>query len=322
MLLSTDVDFFSIIQYHNLSKFSSLILVERLTFLVLYDIVKKELVNSQGRENGMINKDVFVFPGFDFGLRHSKDSTPDNKKFKLHNHNEIYEIMLFLDGDAEFYVEGSIYKLKPFDMILTRPFEMHHIICKSNKPYERILLFINTKYFKRNNCSEFLRVFEDRPIGKDNLIPAKPVKECLLEPIKRAEKYVNENALLVANGAVTEFLYLLNNLKKTAYSPKPQDQRISNVIMYINENLNESITLDALAEKFFIDKYYLCKIFKKNTGYTLNQYINYKRLLLVRELHSKGQTLLEASINAGFNNYSHFYRMCIKQMGEPPKNMD
>lgn len=269
----------------------------------------------------MESRDVFVFDGFGFGLRHSCDKAPDNAKFKLHNHNDIYEIMLFLDGDAEFHVEGSVYKLKPFDMVLTRPFEMHRIICRSNKPYERILIFINTDYFKSSNRGEFLSIFEDRQLGKDNLIPAKLVKETLFETVKRAERYVNENALAVAECAVMEFLYLLNNSKKAAYSPKPQDKRVSDIIMYINENLNEAISLDGIAERFFIDKYYLCKIFKKNTGYTLNQYINYKRILLVRELHSSGQSLLEASVNAGFNNYSHFYRMCVKQTGNPPKAM-
>lgn len=269
----------------------------------------------------MENRDVFVFDGFNFGLRHSRDKAPDNTKFMLHNHNDIYEIMLFLNGDAEFHVEGSVYKLQPFDIVLTRPFEMHHIVCGTDKPYERVLLFINSQYFKNQGREAFLDVFENRPLGKDNLIPAKTVKETLAEPIKRAERYVSENALAVADGAVTEFLYLLNNSKKAAYSPKPQDQRVSDIIMYINENLSGPITLDALSEKFFTDKYYLCKIFKKNTGYTLNQYINYKRILLARELHSLGQSLLEASVNAGFNNYSHFYRMCVKQTGSPPKNM-
>jgi AraC-like DNA-binding protein len=269
----------------------------------------------------MINKDVFVFPDYNFGLRHSEDITPDNKKFKLHNHNDIYEIMLFINGDAEFHVEGSIYKLNPYDIVLTRPFEMHHIVCRSDKPYERVLLFINNDYFKKNKCEKLSDIFENRPIGKNNLIPSELVQKTLIEPLKRAEHYVDEGAFAVANGAVIEFLYLLNRLDKSAYSSKPKDRRISDIIMYINENLNENITLDGISEKFYIDKYYLCKIFKKNTGYTLNQYINYKRLLLARELHASGQSLLEASTNAGFNNYSHFYRMCVRQTGSPPKNM-
>ena len=126
----------------------------------------------------------------------------------------------------------------------------------------------------------------------------------------------------MANAVLIEFLYLLNNAKKPPSRATARDKRIVDVIQYINEHLNEQLKLDDLAERFYIDKYHLCRIFKHSTGYTLNRYINYKRLLLVRELHAQGQSLLEASTNAGFNNYSHFYRMYIKQNGESPRNME
>ena len=179
-------------------------------------------------------------------------------------------------------------------MLITRPFEMHHIRCLSAKPYERIILYLSTEYFKQNRCEEFEDIFINRPPGTGNLIPSDIVKDDLLNPINRISVYIHNGSLTAANG----------------------------VIMYINEHLSETITLDFLSEKFFINKYHLCKLFKKNTGYTLSQYINHKRILLVRELHTQGQSLLEASTNAGFNNYSHFYRQYVKKTGMTPKNMN
>ncbi len=270
----------------------------------------------------MTEKEVTIFPNMFFGLTHCIDEQPDNNDFKLHNHDNVYEIVLFLSGDAEFYAEGNVYKLKPYDMVITRPFEMHHIKCLSKKTYERIILYISTEYFEQNRCEKFESIFTDRPPGTGNLIPADIVKDTLLNPINRINVYIHEGSLTAANGVVIEFLYLLNGSKSAISPSKSMDKRISNIVMYINEHLSEKITLDFLSEKFFINKYHLCKIFKKNTGYTLNQYINYKRILLVRELHSSGQTLLEASTNAGFNNYSHFYRLYVKKTGMTPKNMN
>lgn len=266
--------------------------------------------------------DLKLIPGYGFGISASRDISPDNSTFILHNHNNLYEIVLFLNGDAEFHVEGSIYKIKPYDIFISRPFEMHRIHCLSPKPYERRVVYISTEYFRMNNCEDFTAIFENRELGTGNIISAETVKESLLEPLNRIAKYTEEKAYIVANAALIEFLYLLNNAKKSASRVIIRDKRISAVILYINENLGKQITLDELAEKFFIDKFHLCRIFKKSTGYTLNQYINYKRLLLVRELHAKGQSLLEASTNAGFNNYSHFYRMYVKENGTPPKFMD
>ena len=103
----------------------------------------------------MTEKTVKIFPNMYFGLTHCYDEVPDNNDFKLHNHDDVYEIVLFLSGDSEFYAEGNVYKLKPYDMLITRPFEMHHIRCLSAKPYERIILYLSTEYFKQNRCEEF-----------------------------------------------------------------------------------------------------------------------------------------------------------------------
>ncbi len=263
-----------------------------------------------------------LFEGYKFGISHSRDASPDNSEFKLHNHNDVYELVLFVNGAAEFHAEGSIYKLKPYDMLAARPQELHHIVCISKKPYERFVLYLSRDYFKTPGCEEFADVFENRALGENNLIPAEVVRETLLEPFNRLYKYSMEKNYFVANAVLIEFLYLLNNAKKPPSRATARDKRIVDVIQYINEHLNEQLKLDDLAERFYIDKYHLCRIFKHSTGYTLNRYINYKRLLLVRELHAQGQSLLEASTNAGFNNYSHFYRMYIKQNGESPRNME
>jgi len=266
--------------------------------------------------------DLKIIPGYGFGISASRDISPDDSTFMLHNHNDVYEIVLFINGDAQFHAEGSVYKIKPYDILMTRPFEMHRIHCLSTKPYERSVLYISKDYFSMNNCPEFAEIFENRELGSGNIIPAQSVKDSLLEPLNRIAQYTEEKAYKVANAALIEFLYLLNNLKKNARRAAVQNKRISAIILYINENLGEHITLDMLAEQFHIDKFHLCRTFKKFTGYTLNKYINYKRLLLVRELHANGQSLLEASVNAGFNNYSHFYRMYMKEYGNPPKYME
>ena len=62
----------------------------------------------------MTEKTVKIFPNMYFGLTHCYDEVPDNNDFKLHNHDDVYEIVLFLSGDSEFYAEGNVYKLKPF----------------------------------------------------------------------------------------------------------------------------------------------------------------------------------------------------------------
>ena len=44
----------------------------------------------------MTEKTVKIFPNMYFGLTHCYDEVPDNNDFKLHNHDDVYEIVLFL----------------------------------------------------------------------------------------------------------------------------------------------------------------------------------------------------------------------------------
>ena len=77
--------------------------------------------------------------------------------------------------------------------------------------------------------------------------------------------------------------------------------------------------LDDIAEHFFINKYHLCHIFRRHTGMSINRYVNYKRLLLVRELCAGGMSLTDAAAEAGFNNYSGFYKVYRREFGISPR---
>lgn len=268
-----------------------------------------------------MNDDIIFLPGKDFLIVHKYTEKPSGLDFQLHNHDDIYEIILLLDGDCEFLVEGNTYKIKPRDVAFTRPFEMHKILCTPPRPYERIILYLKTDYFERCACPEFLDILCKRELGTGNLAAADIIGNAVMDCLVRIYSYYRAGAYKVADSVITEFLYLLNNTKSVTNDFYAKNERIRDIILYINNHLNDELKLDDLSRRFFIDKHYLCKSFKKNTGYTVNRYINYKRIILAQQLHREGQTLLQASMNAGFNSYAHFYKMYVKQMGKPPKSM-
>lgn len=249
------------------------------------------------------------------------DYTPKvDKDFRLHNHDDSYEIFLFISGDANFHIEGNIYHSHPHNIYIARPFELHHNVFLSQEKYERIVINLKLDFFDRNNCKELEIIFTNRGLGSQCQIPSKIVDREMFHLIMKINKYLKEGAYDTAKYVLLEFLYLLNHIDEPLTIPIIEDERIKNILIYINEHLSDPISLDGLSEEFFINKYYLCRLFKSITGYTINQYINTKRLLLAHELAQKGQTLLEASVNAGFNNYAHFYKMHKKKFATSPKS--
>lgn len=267
-----------------------------------------------------MEKDIEIFPNRSFGLIHKTTDKPNRLNFQLHNHDDLYEIMLFLGGDCEFQVEGNTYKLAPQDIVLTRPFELHHIVCLTEKSYDRIILFIRSSYFTENNCEELLEVFSARELGTGNLISADAENGASAECMKRLYRYTDEGAYDIAEHVITELLYLLNNAKKHSADVYTKNKCLREIIVYINNHLEENLSLNLLADRFFLSKHYMCRMFRQSTGYTIGQYISHKRIMLAQELHRQGQSWLIASLNAGFGNYATFYRAYLRQTGEAPRN--
>ena len=93
--------------------------------------------------------------------------------------------------------------------------------------------------------------------------------------------------------------------EKDAYRADP---KIEEILRYIAGNLDRTLTVDALAERFFLSRYYLMHRFKEVTGYSVHQYISQKRLLLAGELLRQGTPVMKAAEQAGFGDYSAFLR--------------
>lgn len=84
--------------------------------------------------------------------------------------------------------------------------------------------------------------------------------------------------------------------------------KLKKILKYINNNLSENLSTETLSQKFYISKYYLMHKFKKETGYTLHNYVNQKRLLMAKDLIISGEQITKVYLQCGFNDYTCFLR--------------
>lgn len=259
-----------------------------------------------------------------FSYEHRTDVIPKRSEFVLHNHNDLYEIIFFINGNAAFKAEGSTYPLEKYDMVITHCDEMH-MVCHMPPLalYDRVVIHIKRSFFAQNDCNEFLDFFTKRPLGVNNLIPSELVKKenipSLVEAFDRHLDSGKKMPEIVARSKIIEMLYRMSRISAEKEQDNPEDEKLKAVIAYINDNIASELCLDDIAEHVFISKYHLCHTFKKYSGLTINQYINHKRILLARSLALKGWTLLDAATEAGFGNYSNFYKTYVKLTGRSPR---
>ncbi|MCX7614944.1 MAG: AraC family transcriptional regulator, partial [Clostridiales bacterium] len=90
------------------------------------------------------------------------------------------------------------------------------------------------------------------------------------------------------------------------------------IIHFINENITEDLCLDMIASEVHMNKSYLCKLFNKCTGTTINSYISKKRITKAKTLLLQNIPATEVSLDVGFNDYSTFSRAFKEDVGCSP----
>jgi AraC-like DNA-binding protein len=101
--------------------------------------------------------------------------------------------------------------------------------------------------------------------------------------------------------------------------PDRDYKRIKQIIQYIHKNLASELSLDTISGKFFLSKYHLGYLFKKVTGFTVNEYIISRRIMRSKELLKNNLPVSQVGEMVGYNNNSHFIRTFKKLVGVSPK---
>lgn len=115
--------------------------------------------------------------------------------------------------------------------------------------------------------------------------------------------------LLLVNHA-----FLQNNLQTS----DSMSEFVQRVMEYVEENLEEPISLEKIAENMHMDKYYMSHRFKKETGDSSYHFILMKRIARARYLLGQGISVTEVCEKSGFNNYNNFIRTFRKYVEMSP----
>ena len=96
-------------------------------------------------------------------------------------------------------------------------------------------------------------------------------------------------------------------------------KKIWPTIQYIENNYNKELSLEKLASTLNMNREYFCRIFKKATGITPVEYINYVRVWKAENLLTTTHaSILEISMEVGFSSVSYFNRVFKKLRGTTP----
>ncbi len=255
-----------------------------------------------------------IFDGCDSTLyQHKYDADPDIGLFFRHIHSEV-ELHLFVGGNASFNIEGNVFKLSPYDLSVIPPQSFHCLILDGLSPYERFVFNFPLGKFGIDVRS----IFEKPRIVN---IADKPQILSVFDRMKLYSDTMPKRDLADAVGLlVQECLLLIKNEHNFLNTPHSHDALTRSVVKYINDNINEPLTTDAIAEHFCLSKSHVQNVFNNNMKIGIKSYILRKKMAHAYELLKNGARPTTVADGLGFTNYVTFYKNFVNTYGVPPKS--
>lgn len=123
------------------------------------------------------------------------------------------------------------------------------------------------------------------------------------------------------DGMCTWFKKSINNLEALIRKAAPitYSYHVNKCIKYVDEHYSETISLQELADSLDINNAYLSRIFKKETGISLSDYINQVRIETAKELiEHTNKKMYEIAELSGYNSTQRFFQAFKKIVGKAP----
>ena len=263
----------------------------------------------------------------DFEIFHYQEATPSDVEV---HHHDFYEVYFFLSGKVEFRIEGRIYHLQPGDVMLINPMELHQLIVENEQSqYERIVLWVEKSYLERLSTPEvsLTRCFDNALPNHTNLL--RPTPSQRMELMVRLQQLHQENyandygSRLYSHSILVQFMIELNRMAyravQTPAEAENESPLVTRVVGYIGDHYNEDLSLDELAQQFYVSKYHLSHEFSRVMGVSIYRYITLKRLVVAKQMLSSGIAPGVVYTNCGFSDYANFYRAFKTQYGITPR---
>lgn len=262
-----------------------------------------------------------------FEVFHYREPRPNTVEV---HHHDFYEVYYLLSGEVEYWVDGRIIRMHAGDLLLINPLELHRpIVDAGSQVYERIVLWINKDYLEslHSDQMDLSRCFDTSLPNHTHLIrpPASERSVLTARMGEMVREYYSRElgGYLSAYGLFLQFMVQLNRMSQKDATLQEETQQLStlvqNALSFISENLGQPMTLESIASRFYVSKYYLSHAFSREVGVSVYRYIMLRRLLMARQLLTAGETAGQVCRSCGFSDYTSFYRAFKSEYGISPR---
>ena len=244
-----------------------------------------------------------------------------------HSH-DYYEFYFFESGTVSMEIDGVPHPLKQGTMLIIPPGVPHRaVVADGEGAYGRFVFWISREFLQAliRQAPEYgylaqLAQQQKSYLWSFDLFTFNTIRSLLFAVLDELHtaRYGREETLQI------ELRRLLLSVNRLVYEQqngkivREERNQYAVISSYIDEHLSEPLTLDSIAGRFFLSKFYVAHLFRERAGLSVLQYLTKKRLAAVCAAMQSGQSIHEACLQYGFQEYSGFYRAFVKEYGVSP----
>lgn len=259
--------------------------------------------------------------------------TSDQSLYVTDHYHECFEILYILSGYGKQLINCNTYEVKAGDVILIKSGDIHQTYCPPFPRTQIVVLkfmpsIIDSGYsgiFKSKYLAAFLNHNHYCPIlALDEL--SQQYFSTLLETIAAEYRRQEKGYDLYIKGYILELLgFLVRQDLLTIPSDLSDSKKyvsLHAVIKYIEENYFLDISLSDISEILNMNYSYVSRYFKKITGRSFKQFLNYVRVCEAgKQLITTEKSITSIAFDCGFNSLQSFTRTYTKLLGFAPSEL-
>lgn len=233
-----------------------------------------------------------------------------------HTHPQCVEIVLVTKGTEYYVADGGSYAVTRGRAFVAYEGQPH----RSGEPCQNVSEIL---WFQVNTeqTGEFLGLSED--YGKELQRAVKgiqqhiiPVADECLAAAKKCAWALAHNLNRVYTASL--FASMLAQLVFLGENRHGADAAVERVMDYVERNIRENISLEAMCGQLGFSLSALQHKFRQATGYSLRGYINYRKIMLAKELLMKTGSVTGTAMELGFSSSDYFSTVFKKYTHQTP----
>lgn len=261
------------------------------------------------------------------GIYLEKQVRSPNFSMNYEHFHEYYEFFFLNSGSCSYTVNQTVHHLSAGDLFFVTPGDYHSTRYEGTSSCERTIVYCSPHIFPDYFVSEHSALMQ--ALSRSGKVvmekKGKTQLEALIQGMLAENNFPDKHSNHILQLQMMAFLLMLDRSGIFVYEQLKKIADISSdiddTLQYIAKNFTMPLTLEEVAKEVNLAPSYLSRKFKKVTGTTFKEYVNFIRIKQATQmLLTTDDSITKIALNCGFNS-SNYFKDCFRRInGMSPRD--